>query len=159
MKLTKTEKIIGIILTVLLLIVTASSTYFFLGKLHVSVLDWVAFNSCAPTSFLYICFFIAFLFNKKAIFLVFTSLPTYYLGTLAMFVMPWNEANLIAHVGHIIMTLNLAWVFYVVLRHKNYKALAIGLLAGILTFAPYIGYVQTYNQVHAEEISRLFNQH
>ncbi len=154
----KTEKIIGIILAALLLFVTLNSTYFFLGKLKVSVLDWVAYNSCAPTSFLYLCFFIVFLTNKSAVFLVFTTLPTYFLGTMSMFVLPWNGSYLFAHVGHIIMTLNLLWVLYVVLRHKNYKALAIGLLIGMLIFVPYIAYVQTYNQAHAEEMSGMFQQ-
>jgi len=158
MNLSKLEKVIGIILAVLLLVVTLSSTFFFLGTLKVSVFDWLAFNACAPTSFLYLCFFIVFLINKQAGFLVATSLPTYFLGTMSMFVLPWNDSYLVAHVGHIIMTLNLLWVFYVVLKHKSYKALAIGLLVGMLVFVPYIAYVQTYNQTHAEEISKLFQQ-
>lgn len=158
MKLNKTEKVIGIIIAVLLLFVTLSSTFFFLGKLKVSVLDWISFNACAPVSFLYLCFFIVFLINKKATGLVLTALPTYFLGTMAMFVLPWNGSYLIAHVGHIIMTMNLIWVFYVVIRHKNYKALAIELLVGMLIFVPYIAYVQTFNQAHAEEISRILQQ-
>ncbi len=158
MNLSKTEKIIGIILAILLLVVTLNSTFFFLGKLKVNVLDWVAFNSCAPTSFLYLSFFIVFLINKKATCLVLTSLPTFFLGTMSMFVLPWNGDYLFAHIGHIIMTLNLIWVLYVVLKHKNFKALAIGLLIGMLIFVPYIAYVQTYNQAHAEEMSRLFQQ-
>jgi len=158
MSLSKTEKIIGIILAILLLVVTLNSTFFFLGKLKVSVLDWVAFNSCAPTSFLYLSFFIVFLINKKATCLVLTSLPTFFLGTMSMFVLPWNGDYLFAHIGHIIMTLNLIWVFSIVLKHKNFKALAIGLLIGMLIFVPYIAYVQTYNQAHAKEMSRLFQQ-
>lgn len=158
MNLSKTEKVIGIILVVLLLIVTLSSTFFFLEKLKVSVSDWVAFNACAPTSFLYSGFFIVFLITRKAGFLVATSLPTYFLGTMSMFILPWNDNYLIAHIGHIIMTLNLIWSFYVVLKHKRYQELAIGLFAGMLIFVPYIAYVQTYNQAHAEEISRVFQQ-
>lgn len=60
---------------------------------------------------------------------------------MSMYVMPWNELNLIAHVGHIVMTLNLIWVVYVILKHKEYKALGIGLLISILLFVPYIAYV------------------
>ena len=158
MNLTKIEKVIGIVLAVLLLFVTLSSTFFFLGTLKVSVLDWVAFNACAPTSFLYLCFFIVFLINKNATYLVVSFLPTYFLGTMAMFVLPWNGSYIIAHIGHIIMTMNLAWVLYVILKHKSYKALAIGLLIGMLFFVPYIAYVQSYNQADAAEISRVLQQ-
>jgi len=73
-----------------------------------------------------------------------------------MFVLPWNEANLIAHIGHIIMTLNLMWVIYVIFKHKEYKALGIGLLISMLLFVPYIAYVLSYNQAHAEEMLNLF---
>lgn len=141
MKLTKVEKIAGIILAVLLFIITLSSTFFFLGKLKISLIEWVSFNACSPTSFLYLLLFIVFLIKKNAFYLVITFLPIYFLGTMSMYVMPWNELNLIAHVGHIVMTLNLIWVVYVILKHKEYKALGIGLLISILLFVPYIAYV------------------
>jgi len=159
MELTKKEKIVGIILAILLLFVTVSSTLYFLGKLKVSVLDWVSFNSCAPTSLLYLCLFIIFLIKKETSLLVITFLPTYFLGTMGMFVMPWTEANIPVHIGHIIMTLNLIWILYVTLRYANYKSLAIGLLISIIAFVPYVGYVLSYNQAHAAEIAKLFQQH
>ena len=116
-------------------------------------------HSCAPTSFLVFNFFIIFLINKKApVLFLYHSLPTFFLGTMSMFVLPWNGDYLFAHIGHIIMTLNLIWVLYIVLKHKNFKALAIGLLIGMLIFVPYIAYVQMYNQAHAEEMSKLFQQ-
>lgn len=158
MKLSKIEKLIGIISAALLLLVTVNSTFFFLEILNVSVLDWVSFNSCAPTSFLYLCFFIMFLFNKQAGWLLVTTLPTYFLGTISMFVLPWNGNYAFAHLGHIIMTMNLIWVFYVVLKHKNYKALAFGLMVSIFISVPYIGYVQNYNQTHAKEMAKAFEQ-
>ncbi len=70
-----------------------------------------------------------------------------------MFFMPWDSSMFIAQIGHIIMTLNISWVLYVVIKHKEYKALAIGLLAGMLIFVPIIAHVQTYNQKHATELS------
>lgn len=159
MRLSKTERVTGIMFAVMLLVITLFSTIFFLGKLKLSLVDWVSFNSCSPTSFLYLGFFAAFMISKKESLLVVTALPIYYMGTLSMFILPWKGTYLFAHLGHIIMTLNLAWAFYVVLRHKNYKALATGLLAGMLVFAPAVAYVQTYNQVHAEEIINIMNEH
>lgn len=146
MILTKKEKIIGVILAGLLFLITLSSTFFFLGKLKISLVQWVAFNSCSPTSFLYLLLFLVFLVKKNASYLMITFLPIYFLGTMSMFVLPWNEANMIAHVGHIIMTLNLIWVLYVIFKHKEYKALGIGLLISMLLFVPYIAYVLSYNQ-------------
>lgn len=156
MILTKKEKIIGVILAGLLFLITLSSTFFFLGKLKISLVQWVAFNSCSPTSFLYLFLFLVFLVKKNASYLMITFLPIYFLGTMSMFVLPWNEANMIAHVGHIIMTFNLMWVLYVIFKHKEYKALGIGLLISILLFVPYIAYVLSYNQEHAEEMLNLF---
>lgn len=154
----KSEKFTGIILAVLLLFVTLSSTFFFLGKLKVSILDWVAFNACAPISYLYLCLFLIFLIRKNPALLVFTFLPTFVFGTMAMFVLPWNEANLIPHIGHIIMTLNLMWVLYIVFKYKDYKHSAICFLISIIVFTPYIGYALSYNQAHAEDLVRLIQQ-
>lgn len=156
MILTKKEKITGVILAGLLFLITLSSTFFFLGKLKISLVQWVAFNSCSPTSFLYLLLFLVFFVKKNASYLMITFLPIYFLGTMSMFVLPWNEANMIAHVGHIIMTLNLMWVLYVIFKHKEYKALGIGLLISMLLFVPYIAYVLSYNQAHAEEMLKLF---
>lgn len=145
MELTRIEKTAGIILAALLFVFTVSSTFFFLGELKVSVIEWISFNSCSPNSFLYLLLFILFLRIKKASCLVITFLPIYFLGTLSMFVLPWNEANLIAHIGHIIMTVNLGWTIYVIFKHKEYIALAIGLLISIILFSPYIAYVLSHS--------------
>lgn len=156
MNLLKSERIAGLVLASLLLLVTLGSTFYFLATLHVSVTDWLAFNACAPTSYLYLVFLTVFLYFKNPAWLVLTSLPIYYLGTLSMFVLPWNSSYLPAHVGHVIMTANLVWAIYVVFRYRAYKSLAIGLFAGMLVFAPFVAYVQLFNQLHADEIARLF---
>jgi hypothetical protein len=158
MNLSKTEKITGVILAILLLLTTLSSTFFFLGKLKVSVIDWISLNACAPCSFSYLLLFTVFLVRKNAFYLTITFLPIYFLGTLSMFVLPWNNATAIPHIGHIIMTFNLIWVISVIIKHKEYKSLAVGLLISIIAFAPYIGYVLSYNQAHVEVISKLYQQ-
>ncbi|NLD95123.1 MAG: hypothetical protein GX639_20935 [Fibrobacter sp.] len=158
MNLSKSEKTTGIILASLLLLITLASTCFFLGKLRVSMIEWIAFNSCSPSSFLYLIFFIIFLINKKGALLIITALPLYYLGTMSMFVLPWDGNYVVAHIRHIIMTLNIAWVFFVLLKYKEYRAIALGLLTGIILFVPFIAYVQTYNKIHEEKMVRLFMQ-
>jgi len=64
MILIKKEKIIGVILAGLLFLITLSSTFFFLGKLKISLVQWISFNSCSPTSFLYLLLFLMFLVKK-----------------------------------------------------------------------------------------------
>ncbi|HEX2935262.1 MAG TPA: hypothetical protein VHO72_07900 [Bacteroidales bacterium] len=158
MNLSKSEKIAGIVAAALLFVVTLVSAFFFLGKLKVSVVEWLAFNACAVTSYVYLGCFVAFLISKNGGLLVFTSLPLFFLGTISMFVLPWSGAYLIAHITHIIITANITWAFYIVLKYKAYKGIAIGLMIGMLVFVPYIAYVQTYNQTHAAELSRLLQQ-
>ncbi len=153
MKLNKIETVAGIVLAVLLAIVTLMSSMFFLVTIKVGFINWISFNSCSVISILYLISLIAFFISKKSVLLVLTTLPFYFLGTMSMFFMPWDSSMFIAQIGHIIMTLNISWVLYVVIKHKEYKALAIGLLAGMLIFVPFIAHVQTYNQKHATELS------
>lgn len=153
MKLNKIETIAGIVLAVLLAIVTLMSSMFFLVTIKVGFINWISFNSCSVISILYLIALIAFFITKKGALLVLTTLPFYFLGTMSMFFKPWDSTMFIAQIGHIIMTLNISWVLYLIIKHKEYKALAIGLFAGMLIFVPFIGYVQTYNQKHATELS------
>lgn len=158
MSLSKSEKAAGIVLVALLFLITLFSTYFFLGELKMGFSDWIAFNSCSPVSYLFILFFMVFFIRRQYGWLVLTTLPVYYLGTLSMFVLPWTGTYLFAHAGHIIMTLSMFWALYVLISHKQFKALATGLLLSILFFGPYIAHVQTYNQKHASRLTELMGR-
>jgi len=155
MSLSKKEKTAGIVLVALLFLITLFSTHYFLGELKIGFADWIAFNACSPVSYLFILIFIVFFIRRNYSWLVLTTLPVYYLGTLSMFVLPWTGTYLFAHAGHIIMTLCMCWTLYVLLNHRQYKSLAVGLLISILLFAPYIAHVQTYNQKHAGRLTTL----
>lgn len=155
MMLSNKERNTGIVLSILLLLATANSIFFFLGIVKISFIEWLAYNACAPTSILYLTGFVIFIIKKKSIFPVITILPIYFFGVLGSFVVPWSTETLLAHLSHIIMTLNVIWLLYVVIKNGEYKALAIGLLFSILLFSPYIGYVQSYNYDHAEDIERI----
>jgi hypothetical protein len=96
--------------------------------------------------------------SKNGAFLIVTALPLYFLGTMSMFVLPWSGNYSVAHIGHIIMTLNIIWVIFVLLKHKEYRAMASGLLTGMLLFVPFIAFVQTYNKAHEEKMVQLFMQ-
>lgn len=157
MELKRYEKITGIVLAGLLFVVTLGSTYFFLGDLKVNISQWVFINACSPVSYLYVILFVIFLIKRNlAAGLFVTFLPMFLFGTLSMFVMSWDAVNIPAHLGHIIMTLNMLWALSITIKNREYKSLATGLLISIIIFSAYVYEVISYNILHKEEIMMLF---
>jgi len=155
MNLTKTEKITGIALAIVLLLLTLSGSGYFFFTLKVTFVQWLAYNACSPSSLLYLGCLIVFWVTKKTVWLPLAFLPMYYFGTMGLFTFTWNGANIFAQMSHITMTLNLIWAGYVLYRIGDYKAFAQGLLWSIVLFVPYIAFVMYYCRTHAEEISQL----
>ena len=155
MNLTKTEKITGIALAIVLLLLTLSGSGYFFFTLKVSFVQWLAYNACSPSSLVYLSCLIVFWVTKKTVWLPLAFLPMYYFGTMGLFTFTWNGANIFAQMSHITMTLNLIWAGYVLYRIGDYKAFAQGLLWSIVLFVPYIAFVMYYCRTHAEEISPL----
>lgn len=155
MNLTKTEKITGIALTIVLLLLTLSGSGYFFFTLKVNFVQWLAYNACSPSSLVYLGCLIVFWVTKKTVWLPLAFLPMYYFGTMGLFTFTWSGANIFAQMSHITMTLNLIWAGYVLYRIGDYKAFAQGLLWSIVLFVPYIAFVMYYCRTHAEEISQL----
>ena len=156
MNLTKTEKITGVALAIVLLLLTLSGSGYFFSTLKVSFVQWLAYNACSPSSLLYLGCLIVFWVTKKTVWLPLAFLPMYYFGTMGLFTFTWSGANILfAQMSHITMTLNLIWAGYVLYRIGDYKAFAQGLLWSIVLFVPYIAFVMYYCRTHAEEISQL----
>lgn len=155
MNLTKTEKITGIALAIVLLLLTLSGSGYFFFTLKVNFVQWLAYNACSPSSLLYLGCLIVFWVTKKTVWLPLAFLPMYYFGTMGLFTFTWSGANIFAQMSHITMTLNLIWAGYVLYRIGDYKAFAQGLLWSIVLFVPYIAFVMYYCRTHAEEISQL----
>ncbi|ALC97225.1 MAG: hypothetical protein ACFNUO_06995 [Capnocytophaga ochracea] len=155
MNLTKTEKITGIALAIVLLLLTLSGSGYFFSTLKVSFVQWLAYNACSPSSLVYLGCLIVFWVTKKTVWLPLAFLPMYYFGTMGLFTFTWSGANIFAQMSHITMTLNLIWAGYVLYRIGDYKAFAQGLLWSIVLFVPYIAFVMYYCRTHAEEISQL----
>ena len=155
MNLTKTEKITGIALAIVLLLLTLSGSGYFFFTLKVTFVQWLAYNACSPSSLLYLGCLIVFWVTKKTVWLPLAFLPMYYFGTMGLFTFTWSGANIFAQMSHITMTLNLIWAGYVLYRIGDYKAFAQGLLWSIVLFVPYITFVMYYCRTHAEEISQL----
>lgn len=155
MNLTKTEKITGIALAIVLLLLTLSGSGYFFFTLKVTFVQWLAYNACSPSSLVYLSCLIVFWVTKKTVWLPLAFLPMYYFGTMGLFTFTWSGANIFAQMSHITMTLNLIWAGYVLYRIGDYKAFAQGLLWSIVLFVPYIAFVMYYCRTHAEEISQL----
>lgn len=155
MELTKKYKIIGIVLAFLLLLTIINSTGFFLGKLKVSLLEWIVFNACAPSSLAYLIGLVLFFTTRNKIWLTIAAVPIFFFGTMGLFIFPWGGFNLIAQVSHILMTLNLIWAFTVVFMFLDYKALGSGLFVSLILFIPFITYQQMYCRSHAEDLMRI----
>ena len=155
MNLTKPEKITGIALAIVLLLLTLSGSGYFFFTLKVNFVQWLAYNACSPSSLLYLGCLIVFWVTKKTVWLPLAFLPMYYFGTMGLFTFTWSGANIFAQMSHITMTLNLIWAGYVLYRIGDYKAFAQGLLWSIVLFVPYITFVMYYCRTHAEEISQL----
>ena len=155
MNFTKTEKITGIALAIVLLLLTLSGSGYFFFTLKVNFVQWLAYNACSPSSLVYLGCLIVFWVTKKTVWLPLAFLPMYYFGTIGLFTFTWSGANIFAQMSHITMTLNLIWAGYVLYRIGDYKAFAQGLLWSIVLFVPYIAFVMYYCRTHAEEISQL----
>lgn len=155
MELTRITRIAGIVLAVLLLLASINSTYFFLGMLKVKFIEWFVFNACAPSSVAYLIGLTAFFITKNKKWLAIAILPIFFFGTMGLFIFPWDGMNLIAQVSHIIMTLNIAWALFVILKSADYKALRIGLLISVLVFVPFIAFQQYYCRIHADDLMRI----
>lgn len=155
MNLTKTEKITGIALAIVLLLLTLSGSGYFFFTLKVNFVQWLAYNACSPSSLVYLGCLIVFWVTKKTVWLPLAFLPMYYFGTMGLFTFTWSGANIFAQMSHITMTLNLIWAGYVLYRIGDYKVFAQGLLWSIVLFVPYIAFVMYYCRTHAEEISQL----
>lgn len=155
MNLTKTEKITGIALAIVLLLLTLSGSGYFFFTLKVNFVQWLAYNACSPSSLVYLGCLIVFWVTKKTVWLPLAFLPMYYFGTMGLFTFTWSGANIFAQMSHITMTLNLIWAGYVLYRIGDYKAFARGLVWSIVLFVPYIAFVMYYCRTHVEEISQL----
>lgn len=154
----KKNQIVSIVLAVLMLLNLLNSCYFFIGILKLSIDKWLAFNACSLASISYLLLFIVSRVWKKNFLLAIPLLPLYYYGTMGLFVMPWTEANIFAHIGHIVITLNFIWILYMFIVEHKYESLGKGFLIGIVIYVPLFTYIQNYMQLHIEEFMKVLQK-
>jgi hypothetical protein len=144
-------QVTGFILSLLMLFTLINSSYFFLFILKLNIGKWLAFNACSLAIMVYLICYIGYRITKKEELLAFPLLPLYYYGTMGLFIMPWNEANVFAQITHIIITINILWIMYMLLKERKYESIGKGILIATFIFVPIFAYIQTYNQLHINE--------
>lgn len=147
----KFKNIVSYVLAILMLLAFLNSGHFFLGMLKLSIGKWLAFNACSLAILFFLICFVLYLIRKKEVLLAIPLLPMYYYGTMGLFVMPWNSANAFAQITHVVVTLSLLWVLFLLLKERKYDSLGKGLLIGMVVFVPLFAYLQHFNQLHMEE--------
>lgn len=152
------KNVVSHVLAFLMLIVLLNSGYFFLVLLKLSLVKWLAFNACSFAIMVFLLCFVLFQRTKKDFLLAIPLLPLYYYGTMGLFIMPWNEANLVAQITHVVITLNVLWLLYLLLEERKFEPLGKGALVGILFFVPIFAYLQTYTQLHMNGFMQLLQK-
>lgn len=95
----------GWIIVILNLLMAANSTMYFTRMLGAGWDGWFAMNSCAPSI---LVFSIGYLLGQRAVMAVGAGLMFRY-GTLGLFAFGWAGMNIIPQIGHIFMTLAIAY--------------------------------------------------
>lgn len=148
MILKKKNQIIGYLLAVLMLLTLLNSAYFFISIVKFQIGEWLVFNACSLAIISYLVCFACYQISKKDFFLAIALVPLYYYGSMGLFVVPWNAANMFSQITHIIITLNVIWILFVLVKDLRYDSLGKGLLIGVLVFVPVFAVIQTYSQSH-----------
>lgn len=145
------NQFIGYVLAVFMLLALLNSAYFFLSVVKLTISEWLAFNACSLAIIAYLVCFACFQITQKDFFLAIAFVPLYYYGTMGLFVIPWSIANLFSQITHMVITLNVIWILFVLLKDSSYKSTGKGLLIGVLVFVPVFAVVQNYSQLHLAE--------
>ncbi|SCM58751.1 putative protein {ECO:0000313/EMBL:EGD34952,1} [Petrimonas mucosa] len=145
-------------LAILMLLSLLNSAYFFLATAKFGLMQWLAFNACSLSIIAYLACFICFQITRKDLVLAIALLPQYYYGTMGLFVVSWDAANLVPQITHIIITLNVIWIIFLLLKGSKYESLGKGLLIGVLLFVPLFAIIQNYSQAHMAEFMELLQK-
>ena len=130
----------GRILALLTLLMALMSTNFFLNMAKASVIEWLMFNACAPSIAL---FLIGYVSRQKI--LMYMSIPALlFFGGGGLFIFGWTGTAIISQISHIFMVSAAAWMVYGIVKERDYKNAAIGLLLAAVFVNAFIAVQQSY---------------
>jgi hypothetical protein len=144
---------IGWILVVLNTLMALTSANFFLGMLKTDLVGWLMMNTCAPSIALFV---LGFLLGSPVVMVASAALMFRY-GTLGLFVFSWSGGNLIAQVGHILMTLAVVYVMTDAVRNQRWKVMGLGLALGVVILSLLVTVQDFWIMAHPAVAEKLFS--
>lgn len=146
-------EITGVALAILNALNAINSTCYFLGVAHLPLTAWLAFNACAPSVGLYL---VGYLCRNEWL-MALAIPPLLYFGTGGLFVFGWSGTALNAQVGHILMTLSVAWLVVrcFVVSDAGRRASLLKIVLGLLLACLVVPIQRCYVRAHPEFLSRL----
>ncbi len=148
----KKQFYIGLVIAILNVLAIINGMFYFFGMAGFTITEWFFFNICAPSTAIFLT---GFFFRKT--WLMAAAIPFMgFFGFGGLFFFGWNGTALIAQAGHILMTAAIIYtIFTAITDHKNLRASAAGLIAGIILFAIFIPVHQDYIRNRPDLIKKL----
>jgi hypothetical protein len=134
------------------LLAAFNSTYLFLGSLRSGVVGWLMMNSCAPSIFLFVIGFVA----RSPLVMVAAALMMFRYGTLGLFIFGWQGYDIIAQIGHLLMTAGVIYVGVRVVRARAWRVLALGAALGAVVLIVYAIAQSAWFAAHPGILEALF---
>ncbi|MEW5693229.1 MAG: hypothetical protein AB1765_08025 [Candidatus Hydrogenedentota bacterium] len=146
------QRKIGLVLVVLNLIMALMATNYFLRIQKLSIIQWLAVNTCTPS----IIIFVIGYFLKNMWLMGFSAVFLLFYGGCGLIVFRWslNLQDLFPQTGHIFMTCAVIYIVYVAIVKHEIKKFFIGALIGLLVFIP-LFYFQHRYQIENPELLKL----
>ncbi|MBN1992968.1 MAG: hypothetical protein JW953_09705 [Anaerolineae bacterium] len=145
--------VIGWVLVVFNVLLAFNSTFVFLTVLNTGPAGWLMLNTCAPSIFLFAA---GFLLGSPVVMAAAAVLMFRY-GTLGLLVFTWDGYNLIAQVGHILMTLAVIHLIVNLVRQRLWKTLLLGLAWGLAILIPLMMVQGAWLNAHPGIVEQLFS--
>jgi hypothetical protein len=147
------ERKTGLVLVVLNAIMVLMSTNFFLNVKKLSIIQWLAINTCAPSTIIFIIGY----FLKNMYLMGFSIGWLLFYGGGGLFVFSWstNPQDLFPQIGHIFMTAAVIYIVYSAIVNHNFKKFIIGAIIGIIVLIPVLYIQKQYQKKHPELIELL----
>lgn len=128
----KTLFYVGCVITFLNVLAVINGMYFFLGMAEFTVVEWLFFNICAPSTMIFIAGFIL-----RKIWLMATAVPLLlFYGVGGLFIFGWSGTALFTQAGHLLMV---SAIFYTVtviwFEKKSIRPALAGFAGGIVLLA------------------------
>jgi hypothetical protein len=138
------KNIISNILALSLLAGTLTPTGFLFFKLKATVTQWLFLNPCSISSTTFLIGFVIYKFSGNHMIQFIGVPPMLFFGITGLFRFPWTGVGFFVQMTHLIMLASACWAIYLCISQEKITQLRIGLLLGVLFFAPFSALQKNY---------------